>query len=374
MDLHAQELTMPERWSNALFNVPPVFSEDTVTIRILGDVMMHEKQIRHAYEAGTYDFSSYFSLIADDIREADISIANMEFTLAGEPYSGYPCFAAPDSFADYLAGCGFDVFLTANNHIFDKGTAGAERTLKIYRELNRTKGIMFTGLASDESEYEDVTPLMIRRKDIRLAFINATYGTNLGLQSHWPQTNYLSAKTRLEAAFSKAEEEDADLILALPHWGTEYVLRHAPGQEKEAEWMAENGADIIIGAHPHVIQDFQVIELDRGCGKERIPVAYSLGNAVSNMSAANTQMGLMATIRIVRENDGDLHILPMEFTYLWCSRPGGYDDGYTVIPVAEFIGRMDEWKGAWDYEKMVSTYRHVSTETGIKDKEIVINE
>lgn len=374
MDLHAQELTMPERWSNALFNVPPVFSEDTVTIRILGDVMMHEKQIRHAYEAGTYDFSSYFSLIADDIREADISIANMEFTLAGEPYSGYPCFAAPDSFADYLAGCGFDVFLTANNHIFDKGTAGAERTLKIYRELNRTKGIMFTGLASDESEYEDVTPLMIRRKGIRFAFINATYGTNLGLQSHWPQTNYLSARTRLEAAFSKAEEEDADLILALPHWGTEYVLRHAPGQEKEAEWMAENGADMIIGAHPHVIQDFQVIELDRGCGKERIPVAYSLGNAVSNMSAANTQMGLMATIRIVRENDGDLHILPMEFTYLWCSRPGGYDDGYTVIPVAEFIGRMDEWKGAWDYEKMVSTYRHVSTETGIKDKEIVINE
>lgn len=374
MDLHAQELTMPERWSNALFNVPPVFSEDTVTIRILGDVMMHEKQIRHAYEAGTYDFSSYFSLIADDIKEADISIANMEFTLAGEPYSGYPCFAAPDSFADYLAGCGFDVFLTANNHIFDKGTAGAERTLKIYRELNRTKGIMFTGLASDESEYEDVTPLMIRRKGIRFAFINATYGTNLGLQSHWPQTNYLSARTRLEAAFSKAEEEDADLILALPHWGTEYVLRHAPGQEKEAEWMAENGADMIIGAHPHVIQDFQVIELDRGCGKERIPVAYSLGNAVSNMSAANTQMGLMATIRIVRENDGDLHILPMEFTYLWCSRPGGYDDGYTVIPVAEFIGRMDEWKGAWDYEKMVSTYRHVSTETGIKDKEIVINE
>jgi len=365
---------MPERWSNALFNVPPVFSEDTVTIRILGDVMMHEKQIRHAYEAGTYDFSSYFSLIADDIREADISIANMEFTLAGEPYSGYPCFAAPDSFADYLAGCGFDVFLTANNHIFDKGTAGAERTLKIYRELNRKNGIMFIGVASDESEYENVTPLMIRRKGIRFAFINATYGTNLGLQSHWPQTNYLSARTRLEAAFSKAEEEDADLILALPHWGTEYVLRHAPGQEKEAEWMAENGADMIIGAHPHVIQDFQVIELDRGCGKERIPVAYSLGNAVSNMSAANTQMGLMATIRIVRENDGDLHILPMEFTYLWCSRPGGYDDGYTVIPVAEFIGRMDEWKGAWDYEKMVSTYRHVSTETGIKDKEIVINE
>lgn len=372
--LHAQELRIPDRWNEPLNIVPPLFSEDTLTIRIVGDVMMHEMQIKEACTTGGYDFSSYFSMIADEIRKADIAVANMEFTLAGEPYSGYPCFAAPDSFATYLADCGFDIFLAANNHIFDKGTAGAERTMKIYRELSRTKGIRFTGLASDEDEHNENNPLLIRKKGIRLAFINATYGTNLGLQTHWPQTNYLSAKEKLKTAFSKAEEADADITVALPHWGTEYVLHHSQTQESTAEWMAVKGADLIIGAHPHVIQDFQVIEVDREFGKEKIPVAYSLGNAVSNMSATNTQMGLMATIRIVRENDGDIRQLPIEFKYLWCSRPGGYNGSYTVLPVADFVGRKDEWKGNGDYEKMISTYRRVSIETGIKDKDITLNE
>ena len=94
--------------------------------------MMHANQILNAHRGGQdYDFSSYFHLIQEDIEKADIAIANMEFTLAGEPHTGYPCFSAPDSYAKYLADCGFDIFLTANNHIFDKGGKGAERTLDI---------------------------------------------------------------------------------------------------------------------------------------------------------------------------------------------------------------------------------------------------
>jgi hypothetical protein len=85
------------------------------------------------------------------------------------------------------------------------------------------------------------------------------------------------------------------------------------------------------------------------------------------MSAENTQIELMATVRIVRERNGDIRILPIEFTWLWCSRPGGYCDSYTVLPVEEFIGRKHEWKGAWDYEKMMRTYRHVRKTTGINN-------
>ena len=84
--------------------------------------MMHANQIQNAHRSGLeYDFSSYFHLLEEEIAQADIAIANMEFTLAGEPHTGYPCFSAPDSYASYLADCGFDIFLTANNHIFDKG-------------------------------------------------------------------------------------------------------------------------------------------------------------------------------------------------------------------------------------------------------------
>ena len=119
----AQELVFPERWKKGLTEVPPIYSEDTVTIRILGDIMMHESQIRNAKEGETYDFSTYFSHIQDEIRLADIAIANMEFTLAGEPYSGYPCFSAPDEYADYLADCGFDVFLAFGNDLESAGIA-----------------------------------------------------------------------------------------------------------------------------------------------------------------------------------------------------------------------------------------------------------
>ena len=166
---------------------------------------------------------------------------------------------------------------------------------------------------------------------------------------------------------SEAEEEDADITVALPHWGTEYVLTHSSGQEETAEWLADNGADIIIGTHPHVIQDFQTLPVREMDGAKEVPVAYSLGNAVSNMSAKNTQLELMATLKVVREGNGDIRMLPLEFTYLWCSRPGGYNDSYTVIPVADFVGRRDEWKNGWDYDRMMETYRHVSGITGIKD-------
>ncbi len=358
--IHAQELVIPEKWKSAIRDAKPLFKADTLTIRILGDIMMHENQIRNARSAdGDYDFSSYFMLIEDEIKEADIAIANMEFTLAGEPYTGYPCFSAPDSFATYLADCGFDIFLAANNHIFDKGTDGAERTIDIYRSLEQTHGIRFTGIAGNEEELQKNNPLFLRRKDISLALLNITYGTNLGLATHWPKTNYINESEKLGKAFAKAEEKGCDFVFAFPHWGTEYVLTHSKLQEERAMRLIENGADMIIGAHPHVIQD--TAETDG------VPVLYSLGNAVSNMSARNTQLELMATVRIARYGNGDLKLLPVELTYLWCSRPGGYNGSYTVIPVKEFLGRESEWQNPADYGKMLATYERVKNETRIND-------
>ncbi len=358
--MKAQELFMPEKWKESLYTIKPIFKPDTLTIRILGDMMMHEKQISHALTPeGEYDFSSYFTFIADAVREADIAIANMEFTLAGEPYSGYPCFSAPDSYARHLAESGFDIFLAANNHIFDKGTEGAERTIRIYRKLHDEYGIRFTGIAGDMEELTENNPLMIREKGMKLAILNFTYGTNLGLDSAWPKTNYIGERAKTAAAFSIAAEKEADLIMAFPHWGTEYALQHSERQEEEARMIVEKGAGLIIGSHPHVVQDTVAMK--------EVPVLYSLGNAVSNMSAANTQLGLMATVRAVREGNGDIRLLPLEIKFLWCSRPGGYNDSYTILPVTDFMGRQDEWKNVADYNKMVATYKRVKKETGIND-------
>lgn len=362
---HAQQIIMPERWQNAIIYKQPIFSQDTLTICIFGDMMMHANQISNAHIGDdSYDFTAYFSHLEDRISKADIAVANMEFTLAGEPHTGYPCFSAPDAFATYLADIGFDVFLAANNHIFDKGTSGAKRTLEIYREMEKERGIRFTGLAGNEDEYQRVNPLTIIRKGIKTSFVNLTYGTNLGLGTLWPKTFRLNPSVPVIETLSKTEEQDADLTIVLPHWGTEYHLKHSEAQEKAAVMLAEHGADIIIGAHPHVVQDCQILKVNDN--ERMVPVAYSLGNAVSNMSAPDTQIGLMATIKIVRENNGDIRTLPLEFTYLWCSRPGGYCSSYTVIPVEEFIGSRAQWLGSWEYDKMIATYERVRSKTGIE--------
>ena len=319
--------------------------------------MMHTKQIEDALQPdGTYSFRC-FDILRDRIENADLSIANMEFTLAGTPYSGYPQFSAPDSFATYLAECGFDIFLTANNHILDRGSEGAMRTLDIYGSLEKSHRIKYTGSSKDPEDLTKRNPLIVRRKGYELALVNCTYGTNLGKTGMWPEINYIGA----EESLKKMLKVKADITVAFPHWGIEYALQHSSGQEKTAGWLADEDADLIIGAHPHVVQDCSV------AGSQGIPVAYSLGNAVSNMSAANTQIELMATIRITRDEKGEPSILPLEFTYLWCSRPGGYTDTYMVLPVADFIGTRDSWTGKWEYDKMIDTYYHVMTETGIKD-------
>ena len=119
---------------------------------------------------------------------------------------------------------------------------------------------------------------------------------------------------------------------------------------------------MIIGTHPHVVQDRDTID--------NVPVIYSLGNAVSNMSAANTQIGLMVTVSLARKDNGDIEVLPVEHTWLWCSRPGGYCDSYCVLPVEEFIGSRESWKGPWEYDKMTATFERVLDATQARQNDV----
>lgn len=348
--LYGASLFTHTGWNTVSAQVPDLFRKDTVTICFLGDMMMHTKQLETALRKdGSYDFGTYFSLLQDRIKSADIAVANMEFTLAGMPYSGYPCFSAPDAYAEYLAQCGFDIFLTANNHILDRGSEGAMRTLEQYRRLQKEYGILFTGSAEDEEAMKGNYPLRIRRKGMNFAFLNFTYGTNAGSTQHWPKIYYMGRKSDIQKATDSCREDD--WIIALPHWGDEYVLLHSQAQEEMAGWLTDRGADLIVGTHPHVVQDTSRID--------GVPVVYSLGNAVSNMSAENTQLELMVEARIVRHGNGDMELLPLELTWLWCSRPGGFCNDYIVIPVEEYLDKAEQWMGRWDHDKMTRTYDRV---------------
>ena len=337
-----------------LFNHP-----DTATIFLMGDVMMHADQITNARQPdGSYSFDTYFHNLEDLIRSSDLAVANMEFTLAGKPYTGYPCFSAPDGYEMYVAGCGVDVFLTANNHILDKGRKGLARTLERYSDMEGKGIVKHTGASVSAKDDESRFPLMVVVKGVRVAFVNFTYGTNLKAEEGFPKVHVTDRK-EIASAIRRAREAGAEFVVALPHWGIEYVLRHSQSQETLATWLVGQGCDAVVGAHPHVVQDYETIGT--------VPVVYSMGNAVSNMSAKNTQIGMAVRLRIVTDWRGERKMAEPEFFFTWCSRPGTLTDSYSVVPVKEFVGKRSLWKDPSDYDNMVSSYERVKGETGIID-------
>ena len=337
-----------------LFNRP-----DTATIFLMGDVMMHADQISNAKRPdGSYSFDTYFRHLEDLIRSSDLAVANMEFTLAGKPYTGYPCFSAPDGYETYVAGCGVDVFLTANNHILDKGRRGLTRTLERYSEMEEKGTVKHTGASVSAKDDEGRFPLMVVVKGVRVAFVNFTYGTNLKAEEGFPKVHVTDRK-EIASAIRRAREAGAEFVVALPHWGIEYVLRHSQSQETLATWLVDQGCDAVVGAHPHVVQDCETIGT--------VPVVYSMGNAVSNMSARNTQIGMAVRLRIVTDWRGERKMAEPEFIFTWCSRPGTLTDSYSVVPVKEFVGKRSLWKDPSDYDNMVSSYERVKGGTGIID-------
>ena len=316
---------------------------DTVTIFIVGDLMSHRAVSKSAEEHG---YSSFFRHIEDRISKADLAIGNMEFPLAGKPYTGYPAFSGPDEFPEYLSDVGFDIFLTANNHILDKGAAGMRRTIDV---LER-KGFVYTGIAASEAADTLLNPLLLNVQGLRIAIVNFTYGTNTGSSEKWPRVHYMR-KNDILPMLRRAKEADPDFILVFPHWGTEYQLHHNKVQEEMARWLVENGADVIIGHHPHVIQDVQYIG--------DVPVVYSLGNALSNQNDLIARLELALTLRVVLDEDKEPRLLEPSFEYLWCTKPGMVEDSYSAVPVT-----LPEsfWRQKSDYQNMMSTYRKVYEE------------
>ena len=314
---------------------------DTVSLFIVGDIMSHRAVSKSAEEFG---YSSFFKYLADRIEGADLAIGNMEFPLAGKPYTGYPAFSGPDGYAQYLSDVGFDVFLTANNHILDKGTAGLRRTIDVLEE----KGLVFTGVARDEKADTLLNPLMLHVRGLRIAVINFTYGTNTGPWDKWPKVNYMRKKEILPM-LERARK--ADLVLVFPHWGTEYQLHHDKQQEEMARWLVENGADVVVGAHPHVIQD--VGHIDGSL------VVYSLGNALSNQNDLNSRLELALTLKIVLQEEQAPRLLEPTFEYIWCTKPGMVEDSYSAVPVTlpDSLWRMPS-----DHRDMMATYRKIYEE------------
>lgn len=295
----------------------------TCTLFITGDVMGHGPQIEAARNPknGKYQYGSCFDALKPYIQLADFSIANLEVTLSGPPYSGYPAFSSPDSLALALKNSGFDMLLTSNNHCYDKGRRGMERTLNVLDSLR----ILHTGTFRDSTERKYNNPHIIQVNGIKMALLNYTYGTNGYVVQEPNRVNRLDSVI-IEKDMKIARNSGADLILILPHWGIEYQRYPSEKQKIWADYFIELGADIIVGAHPHVVQQVEV----RKDAKRNKIIAWSLGNMVSNQRERYKDGGIGIYLTIKKYPTDSISV-EHKILPFWVQK----SDKYKIIPLPE---------------------------------------
>ncbi len=314
---------------------------DTLRLLFAGDIMGHTPQISSAEIApGKYDYRPCFEFVQPIIERADIAIGNLELTLPGKgPYSGYPMFRSPDALAEALYTTGFDVLVTANNHSNDSRAPGLVSTIKTLRAL----GFQQTGTFKNERERELFYPLMVYKNGFKLALLNYTYGTN-GVHTQAPTIVNLIDTVQIARDLADARARKPHFIIVVMHWGLEYQLQENAEQRKLARFLIRNGADMVIGSHPHVVQPIKLetVTMPNGAQKSAV-VVYSLGNFISNQQKPGTDGGIMFELELLYRKDmpfaevGDYGFIPV-FRYV---EKKGNKTIFRILPVARYERNPD---------------------------------
>ena len=253
----------------------------SVSLSFTGDILIEDAL--YNWMGKGYDFKNYFDKVTPYLK-ADLVIGNQEVVLGGETLgltgSDYT-FNAPEEIAKQLPEIGFDVLTFANNHSYDRGMQGIVNT----RKNLKAAGIQTTGAYEKKEQRDDI--LVVERNGIRFAILAYTYDTNQWIDAensfainHFLKEEHMfddRCKKQLARDVQKAKEQ-ADVVIAAMHWGTEFTYEIDAAQRDAAGFLNEQGVDIIIGNHPHCLQ--RVETLTNAQGKETF-VMYSLGNFVS---------------------------------------------------------------------------------------------
>ncbi len=282
-----------------IFQIKPAASQQKLRLIFAGDVMGHAPQIKSAATGkGEYDYRPCFKFIKPLIEQADLAVANLELTLPGKPpYTGYPMFRSPDALGEALVDAGFDLLVTSNNHSNDARGTGVIKTIETLDKL----GFEHTGTFKNAAERATTYPLILTKDGFRLAFLNYTYGTN-GMPTDPPTIVNLIDTAQIKIDLAEARARKPDYIFVVMHWGLEYQLKENDEQQKLARLLVRNGADMVIGAHPHVVQPIKketVIGLN-GEKREAL-VVYSLGNFISNQKQPHTDGGILFQVDLAKK-------------------------------------------------------------------------
>ncbi|MBQ9581626.1 MAG: CapA family protein [Synergistaceae bacterium] len=310
-----------------LFNAAAAHAE-SARLLFIGDIMAHDQQLKAAKtKNNNYNFKPQFRRVKP-LFENEFLVGNLETVFAGanKKYSGYPLFNTPDILIEDLKeSLGIDFLTLANNHIFDKGEAGARRTAEVLENAE----VPWTGLGldikDDSGEIIKSIPendaVLINYNDLKFAFINLTYGSNLKFAMQDVKLNIISHKN-IEQAVNNAKALEPDIIIACFHWGNEYQFKPSTHQQDAANYALECGADLIIGTHPHVLQPVEIRDYDTSSPKA---IAWSLGNFVSFQRTLPRERSIILAVEFAKDlNNNKVRITRVSAAPLYVIAPGNF--------------------------------------------------
>ncbi len=289
--------------------------ERVVKLVCVGDNLMHREVSLSGLQAdGTFSYDYNFSLIKPYVESADIAIINQECVTAGNELGirDYPCFNARTEVIDAIEKAGFDVVLAATNHILDMGAGGPLYMIRYFQDHHRD--LMLLGI---HDSWENRDQVCVKEVNgIRIGMVNYTdiLNNTVDYRGNEYLVDYLDPQMpdheRL-ADLIRETKANSDFLIVFPHWGTEYNLGTDEQQARETAFLADLGVDLVIGAHPHVVEPVMAVERPDG---EKMLVYYSLGNFQSYQNREARLIGGMAQVEIVMDGEGaGIRDFDMEF-------------------------------------------------------------
>ena len=311
-------------------------------VTIAGDIMFHDGLIQSAYLGNNkgYDFHYMFEDIKPRIINSDVAAVCLEGSMhpTWKP-TGYPCFNTPASALDALKDTGFDIISMANNHVMDTGKAGFYNYLDEIKKRN----LLVTGAGLPE----DDKIAYIEKNGIKMALIAYTYGTN-GIPAPEGTVNYIDEE-KIKNDIIKAKGK-CDFVMVWLHMGNEYVRKVEDEQYRLYREVADMGADMVIGSHPHVPKKSEVYDSNG----RKVWIIYSLGNFLSAQRPKEaektylyTDVGLIADFTVVKDKDG-VHIEDADITPIYDLK---YREGNRIIYRIVECSKINDYKEATQEQK-----------------------
>ena len=346
----------------------PKEKDYSLKLFMVGDALIHSGVYMDAEKPdGTYDFKPMLANLKPIISKYDLAYYNQETILGGKElgYSSYPMFNSPDEVGDAFIDAGFDLVSLATNHTMDKREIGVLNSVKYWKSK---KNVVTSGQWDSWDERNKVR--IYEKNNIKYAFFSYTTWTN-GL-------NPPAGKEYLTNIYSdeKAKEDiekvrdKVDVVLVAMHWGTEYSLGVSYDQEKIANYLSELGVDVIIGAHPHVVEPVEFIN------DGKTFVIYSLGNFISDQDGTERLTGLMSEITIKKHIDEEDNVTisldnpRCELVYTYATRrPNSYNKNFRLYSYAKLNDNLlPNYQSYYDKYKGIVSSRYSELTWGLSEE------